>query len=737
MSASKPESNKKPPSSDALSVSNDKQPLSSKFSLLGSLPIRVVLIAPFVLQTLAAVGLVGYFSFRNGNEAVDDVATQLSQEIISRIEGQTKSLMVAAHNLNQVNANTLQSGLLNLEDTAQLQYYFWQQLQAFEVVGATYFTNPQGRFLGAERLAGGALLMLESSPTEAVLRGYLTNQIGQKGNQIYDKPGYDAQAQPGYDTAQQAEQPTWSEIYTDFKNNQLVITATQPVYDAENNALIGIVGSDFLFLHIHRFFQELQVGYTGLAFIVEPNGELVTASTSAPFFTKDQGVSRQINAVESKDETIQQLATIIEANLGFENIDNVFSSKIKLGQEPYYTRIAPLQDEHGLNWVLVVAFPESDFMSRIYANTRRTIVLCILTLIISVLTGLLLVRWICRPILHLCTAAEELSHKNLDKRVILNRRDEVGQLALSFNRMADHLQDSFETLEEKVKERTAKLASANNQITALNEQLKAENLRMGAELDIARQIQQMVLPREKELKNISGLEIAGFMEPADEVGGDYYDVLETDNVVTLTIGDVTGHGLESGLVMLMTQTAVRTLNEIREYDPIRFLDTLNRTIYQNVQRMESEKNLTLAVLNYAAGQMIISGQHEETLIVRANGMVERVDTVDLGFPIGLDDDIREFISHVAVEISPGDGIVLYTDGITEACNENHEQYGIERLCEIISQNWHDSAETIKSAIVTDLRRFIGNQKVFDDITLLVLKRELSLSPAAEHPVVQS
>lgn len=256
-----------------------------------------------------------------------------------------------------------------------------------------------------------------------------------------------------------------------------------------------------------------------------------------------------------------------------------------------------------------------------------------------------------------------------------------------------------------------------------NEKLREENLRMGAELNVAQQIQQMILPKPEELAEIEGLDIAGYMAAADEVGGDYYDVLQADGIVTLGIGDVTGHGLESGLLMLMTQTAVRTLKEVREYDPVKFLDTLNRTIYKNVQRMNSEKNLTLAILNYASGLLSISGQHEETLVVRKSGAVERVDTIELGMPIGLDEDIADLISHTTVELQPGDGVVLYTDGIPEARDIDKKFYGLERLCEVVSSHWHLDAEQIKQAVIEDLRRFIGEQKVFDDITLLVLKHE--------------
>ncbi len=253
--------------------------------------------------------------------------------------------------------------------------------------------------------------------------------------------------------------------------------------------------------------------------------------------------------------------------------------------------------------------------------------------------------------------------------------------------------------------------------------LQSDNLRMRKELEMLRQMQRMILPTPEELEAIEGLEIAGYMEPADEVGGDYYDVLYTDDLVTIAIGDVTGHGLESGILMVMTQTAVRTLKEIKELDPVKFLDALNRTIYKNVQRMNSEKNLTLVILTYYQGKISISGQHEETIVVRNGGQIERINTMNLGFPIGLEEEIIDFINHTSIELNTGDGIVLYTDGIPEAYSMDKKQYGIERLCEVISENWHNSAEEVKQAIIDDVKQHIGKQKVFDDITLVVLKQK--------------
>ena len=305
-----------------------------------------------------------------------------------------------------------------------------------------------------------------------------------------------------------------------------------------------------------------------------------------------------------------------------------------------------------------------------------------------------------------------------------NTEQELAQLksqVATLTQLLDVFDQSILIQSDRLEQAIEQLADSAQKLDTLNQRLKEDNLRMGAQLDIVRQMQQMILPNPEELE-IEGLDIAGYMEAADEVGGDYYDVLNTDGVITLGIGDVTGHGLESGILMLMAQTAVRTLKEIHETDPVRFLDALNRTLYKNVQRMNSDKSLTLAILNYSEGWVSISGQHEETLIVRNGGQVERMDTMDLGLPIALHDDIAEFISHISIGLQLGDGIVLYTDGIPEAKDINKKQYGIEQMCEVISQNWHLSAQDLKEAVIDDLRRHIGTQKVFDDITLLVMKR---------------
>jgi phosphoserine phosphatase RsbU/P len=696
-----------------------------KFSL------RTTLVVPFVLQIFAAVGLVGYLSFQSGQQSVNDVASQLRREVSNRITQNLNNYLKTPYLIHQVNFDALELKQIDLQNIPSLERHFWKQIHQFPEVGFIGYASDKGEMLGMERLDNGLIeinLMENSSPTNLGI--YTTDQQGNRINRRKVIPNFVNSKRPWYQKAVQSQKATWSDIFIYQGTPRPAISAVVPVYDRARQ-LQGVLFNDFLLSLISDFLKTLKIGKSGQTFIIERSGMLVASSTEKPFFIKNQEADelqqtpQRLNAVESRDPLVQATTKYLLSR--FDNFNKISTEEqldFELNNQRYFAQVSPFQDRYGLNWLIVVVVPESDFMGQIETNTRRTIILSLVALIVAIALGILSARWISRPIFRITQLSEDIAGGNLDQQVNESHSIvEIKKLANSFNIMAGQLKESFETLEDKVKERTAALATANSEISALNERLKTENLRMSAELDIIREMQQLILPKPAELAAIEDLDIAGFMEPASEVGGDYYDVLCTEGVVTIAIGDVTGHGLESGILMVMAQTAVRTLQEMQESDPVRFLATLNRTLYKNIQRMNSDKNLTLALLNYAGGRISISGQHEETLVVRKGGQIERVDMMDLGFPIGLDENIADFINNVLVDLEPGDGVVLYTDGIAEARNIHRKFYGIERLCEVVSINWHLSAEEIKLAVIDDLRKFIGSQKVFDDITLLVLKQQ--------------
>ncbi|MEG4031048.1 MULTISPECIES: SpoIIE family protein phosphatase [unclassified Microcoleus] len=515
--------------------------------------------------------------------------------------------------------------------------------------------------------------------------------------------------------------------------NLVTLFFSSPVRDARGN-ILGVLRVTYNATSVQQLVsrETERAGAKSLAVLLDENYIYLAHSTTHELLFKSiVPLSPNVVAKLQREGRLPKTLTK-ELAINLPDLKQVLDTK-----QPYLTTRLSATGNNELSllaiarlkykpWSVLFAQPIAVALAPVEKQIQDALLLLAIIATIVTIIALAIAQLLTKPLIYLTQAVAQFTAGHLDMRVKMRSRDEIGLLARSFNSMARQIQESFETLEDKVKERTAELANANQEIITLNEKLKVDNLRLGAEVNVARQIQQMILPNPHELE-IDGLDIAGYMEPADEVGGDYYDVLQIDGVVTLAIGDVTGHGLESGILMLMAQTSVRTLQEIRGLDPVRFLDVLNRTLYKNVQRMNSEKSLTLAILNYSEGRISISGQHEETLVVRKNGEVERIDTMELGFPIALDDDIADFISHVLIELEPGDGVVLYTDGIPEAYNIRKKQYGLKQLCQVISQNWHKSAAGVKDAVIVDVRQHIGKQKVLDDITLLVFKRQADVT----------
>lgn len=257
----------------------------------------------------------------------------------------------------------------------------------------------------------------------------------------------------------------------------------------------------------------------------------------------------------------------------------------------------------------------------------------------------------------------------------------------------------------------------------LQQELEMENMRMATELDVAKRLQMMVLPGIIESETIKELEIAGKMDPASEVGGDYYDYILKDDGVYFSIGDVTGHGLSSGVVMLMAQSSFTMALRSRDHDLPVIMEKMNKVLYSNIRyRMKEETNMTMAVVRYHEGKLDICGQHEHVLIARNDGTMETINTLDLGIYIGLDDDINHLFHVMNTRMDAGDTVLLYTDGATEAENDKHEEFGLERLKESFARHSKKNLQAVLESIRGEVYDWIGKSEVYDDITLLLFRR---------------
>jgi DNA-binding LacI/PurR family transcriptional regulator/serine phosphatase RsbU (regulator of sigma subunit) len=245
---------------------------------------------------------------------------------------------------------------------------------------------------------------------------------------------------------------------------------------------------------------------------------------------------------------------------------------------------------------------------------------------------------------------------------------------------------------------------------------RAEREQLQKETLIAQQLQTAILPR---VMQVPGFELAALMIPAADVGGDYYDVLPLERGCWIGIGDVAGHGLLAGLEMLMIQSMVAGMvaqNPIA--CPKDVVISLNRALYENVRhRLQRDEHATLTILRASIdGELTFAGCHEDFFIYRvATGLCQQVPTP--GFWVAAVPDLAALTVDSTEYLEPGDILVLYSDGVTEARNHLHEQFGIGRLRKVIEASHTLSVREICAGVIEAVRAWAPSQD--DDMTVFV------------------
>lgn len=315
-----------------------------------------------------------------------------------------------------------------------------------------------------------------------------------------------------------------------------------------------------------------------------------------------------------------------------------------------------------------------------------------LALIAVAVLAFTLSRRLTRPLDALVALTREIAAGNLGARAAPVGPIEVQELGGALNLMAGEIAESHAQLVAKE--------------------------RLVQEHEIGARIQTSILPR---IFDIDGLEIAATMIPAAEVGGDYYDVLPVRGSTWIGIGDVAGHGVVGGLVMLMTQSVISALTrESPLAPPSAVLRVLNSVLYDNIRRrLGNDEHVTLTLFRYRRdGLVTFAGAHEEIVLCRAEtGRCELIRTP--GPWLGAVEDISEVTVDTELRLQDGDVMVLYTDGITEARSGAGELFGIEPVMTLVEALVHEPVEQIRDAILAEVARWAAVQE--DDISVMVLR----------------
>jgi sigma-B regulation protein RsbU (phosphoserine phosphatase) len=375
---------------------------------------------------------------------------------------------------------------------------------------------------------------------------------------------------------------------------------------------------------------------------------------------------------------------------------NAAPTEITVDGERYLALAAPLAGYSGTSAVRVVVVRS---LERALAPARSvaSVVLRIaaVALTVAIFLAVVLARGLSRPIDGLVGFIKEITAGRLDKRAEVKGPVEVRELAHAMNRMV------------------AELGESRTQMAAKE--------RLEKEMEISSRIQTSILPRRVD---VEGLEIAAKMIPATEVGGDYYDVFVArpgDDGCWIGIGDVAGHGLTSGLIMLMVQSVVSALGRANSNTPPReIVRVLNMVLFENIRgRLGNDEHVTFSIMRYRRdGTVTFAGAHEEIIICRAaTKKCELIPT--LGPWVGAMNDVGHAVTDEKLRLADGDLMVLYTDGVTEARNAAGEQLGMDRFLDSIEAMQGEPVERIRDKILDEVAAF--SPRPDDDITLLVIR----------------
>ncbi|HEX7086206.1 MAG TPA: GAF domain-containing SpoIIE family protein phosphatase [Vicinamibacterales bacterium] len=268
-------------------------------------------------------------------------------------------------------------------------------------------------------------------------------------------------------------------------------------------------------------------------------------------------------------------------------------------------------------------------------------------------------------------------------------------------------------------ERTVEAARERERLLALHQAAELARARLENELELAARIQSQLFPA--ELPEVPGYELAARNRPARQCGGDYYDVLpgpSGDGRLLLCVADVAGKGLPAALVMSSMQATLRAL--LGHVAPLPALaDRMSELLYGSTS---AEKYVTAALVELApdSGALTFVGAgHLDNLVIRPDGEVVRLAST--GMPLGLLPLAVPYEAATA-RLSPGDVLLLYSDGATEARNGSGEEFGEQRLLEVVRQVIDRPAEAIVGAVLDALDAFVGGAPQFDDVTILAMRR---------------
>ena len=505
----------------------------------------------------------------------------------------------------------------------------------------------------------------------------------QEGNDTYHYFSMD-----WYQLPKLLDRPCWTEPFVDFNPGgisapDMIISYCKPI--KENGEYIGTIAVDLSLEWLSKTISavkpypnsySIMIGKGGTFFVHPDSTKLFYQTIFTPTLIKpDTAVINLGHAMQAGEEGMHQL-----------DIDG----------EDSYVFFKPLGDT---GWSVGIVCPAKDIFSGYYRliNSIIGIVVVGLLLMLMVFSGIISKQM--EPLEELAYQAEAIASGNMDEEISESKRtDEIGQLTNSFR----HMQKSIVQQMEELK------------------QINEQKGRIEGELKIARDIQMSMVPKiYPPYPERNDIDVFGQLTPAKEVGGDLFDFYIRDEKLFFCIGDVSGKGIPASLYMMVTKALFRTISA-RESAPNRIVSNLNDVLSRD---NDSNMFVTLFVgaLDLPTGRLhYCNAGHDAPMLIGNTGA--GMLPVDSNLPVGVMPDWT--FSQQETLVDPNTSIFLYTDGLTEAENIDHNQFEMSRIIEIAKRLQHDgvfSPTEILRQMTEAVHGFVGDADQSDDLTMLAIQ----------------
>lgn len=643
-----------------------------------------------MVPVFAVAAILVLLAYRTGQRTANDLAGQSIRQIHERIENHLNRLMDLPPAINQLNRSRLRDGALSLDDPARSRRPIFETLETFPEISSVVLGSARGQNMWVIRYPGETTYEYAIKPSpDALMEEYAMGRDGQTGAAPLNSYKFDTVNRPWYRAAMEAGSATWGEVYVWVRGGKgvtLGVPYVEPYRDSQGNVL-GVINCELTLADISSFLHQLQIGKTGMAFIMERDGNLV--ATSIDLDCMKDGTSR-LHATEAPDTRIVQAATqLIEEFGSLGSLDGRMLDHVKIDGRSTQRVVSPFRNRRNLDWVVVTLVPDDDFLADVYRARSRSLLIGLCAVVVALAVGVAMAMWLLRPILAVVAHARRVGGGELEARIHRHDNREIAQLCGALNEMADGLQD---------------------------------RLRLRHALTLAMEVQQSLLPG--HTPHVQGLDVAARAKYCDETGGDYYDYLDVEGLgphsLVLALGDVMGHGIAAALMMATARGVLRS--QARTQGSLgRLLTHLNQHIVADT-RGDRFMTMFLGVIDVPTMTLRwASAGHDQPLLYDPQqGLLTEMDPEGGGVPLGVMES-EEYHEQTYTGLRPGQIMLIGTDGLWESKNLAGEEFGKERVGQAIAALAHLSAAEIEAGIFKALQDFCAGRPNNDDITYVIVK----------------